>query len=70
MRARMSGGVLADVGTTIRTTFDGKDCPNAGPPAAMPRPIVAAPVRNDRLFMAFLLFARLTRRVARFSIIE
>src|SRR5262245_25120938 len=53
MRARMSGGVLADVGTTIRMTFDGKDCANADPKAAPPQPTAAAPARNSRLFMAF-----------------
>lgn len=30
MRARMSGGVLAEVGTTMRMTLDGKDWPSAG----------------------------------------
>ena len=29
MRARMSGGVEAEVGTTMRMTFDGNDCANA-----------------------------------------
>src|ERR1700719_1440632 len=53
MRARMSGGVLADVGTTIRMTFDGKDCANADPKAAPPQPTPAAPARNSRRFMAF-----------------
>src|SRR5215510_8657586 len=55
MRARMSGGVLADAGTTIRMTFDGKDCANADPKAAPPQPIAAAPAKNSRLFMAFSL---------------
>src|SRR5262249_7136980 len=51
MRARMSGGVLADAGTTIRMTFEGKDCANADSKAA-PQPIAAAPAKNSRLFMA------------------
>src|SRR6516225_8756380 len=49
IRARMSGGVLADAGTTIRMTFDGKDCANAGPKAAF-QPVAAAPAKNSRLF--------------------
>src|SRR5215470_2339738 len=53
MRARMSGGVLADAGTTIRMAFEGKDCANADPKAAPPQPIAAAPAKNSRLFMAF-----------------
>src|SRR5262249_48982779 len=53
MRARMSGGVLADVGTTIRMTFEGKDCANADPKTAPPQPIAAAPAKNSRRFMAF-----------------
>src|SRR6516164_5914076 len=53
MRARMSGGVLAENGTTMRMTFDGKDCANADPKAAPMQPIAAAPARNSRLFMAF-----------------
>src|SRR5262249_47146472 len=53
MRARMSGGVLADAGTTMRMTFDGKDCANADPRAAPTQPTAAAPARNSRLFMAF-----------------
>src|ERR1700742_3199028 len=30
MRARMSGGVLAELGTTKRIKFDGNDCARAG----------------------------------------
>src|SRR5271165_3140929 len=56
IRARISGGVLADAGTTIRMTFEGKDCPSAGLKAAAPRLIAAAPVKNARLSMAFLWF--------------
>src|SRR5689334_16677900 len=56
MRARMSGGVLAEYGTTMRMTFDGKDCANAGPNIA-PQPRAAAPARNCRLFMSCLSFA-------------
>src|SRR5262249_1209352 len=52
MRARMSGGVLADAGTTNRMTFDGNDCARAALNAAAPRPSAAAPDRNARLFMA------------------
>src|SRR5262249_15792261 len=52
MRARMSGGVLADAGTRIRMTFEGKDCANADPKTAPPQPIAAAPAKNSRLFMA------------------
>src|SRR5215831_18749103 len=55
IRARMSGGVLADAGTTIRMAFEGKDCANADPKAAPPQPIAAAPAKNFRLFMAFSL---------------
>ena len=47
-------GVLADCGTTIRMTFDGKDCAKADPKAALPQPTAAAPARNSRLFMALL----------------
>src|SRR6266446_6369759 len=53
MRARMSGGVLAENGTTIRMTLDGKDCANADPKAAPPQPTAAAPARNSRRFIAF-----------------
>jgi hypothetical protein len=53
MRARMSGGVLAEFGTTKRMTFDGNVCPRAGANVAAPRPSAAAPLRNARLFMAF-----------------
>ena len=51
MRARISGGVLAEYGTTMRITFDGKDCANADPKAA-PQPRAAAPAKNFRLFMS------------------
>src|SRR5262249_3986945 len=53
MRARMSGGVLADAGTTIRMAFEGKDCANADQKAAPPQPIAAAPAKNSRLFVEF-----------------
>src|SRR6266545_5700821 len=53
MRAMMSGGVLAEYGTTIRMTFEGKDWPNVVSWAARLRPLAAAPVRNARRFMAF-----------------
>src|SRR5262249_49152682 len=55
MRARMSGGVLADAGSTIRMEFGGKGCANADPKAAPPQPIAAAPAKNFRLFMALSL---------------
>jgi hypothetical protein len=47
----MSGGVLAENGTTMRMTFDGKDCANADP-KAVPQPMAAAPAKNSRLFMS------------------
>src|SRR6266851_601368 len=53
MRARMSGGVLAENGTTMRMTLDGKDCANADPKAAPPQATAAAPARNSRRFIAF-----------------
>jgi hypothetical protein len=43
--------VLAEYGTTMRMTFDGKDCANADPQAA-PQPRAAAPAKNFRLFMS------------------
>src|SRR6266550_3309510 len=52
MRARMSGGVLAEAGTTMRMTFDGKDCANADREAT-PQPMAAAPAKNSRLFMSY-----------------
>src|SRR4051794_13566042 len=64
MRARISGGVLAEYGTTMRMTFDGKNCPSARSPAAKPTPIAAAPARNVRRSMALpliLLPVRLQR---------
>src|SRR5689334_12658491 len=51
MRARMSGGVLAELGTTKRMRLDGKDCARAGENAVAPRPSAAAPVKKVRLFM-------------------
>ncbi len=50
-RARMSGGVPADPGTTTRMILDGYDCANAGFETATPRPAAAVPVKNARLFM-------------------
>src|SRR5262245_46378165 len=64
MRARMSGGVLADAGTTILMTFEGKDCANADPKVAPPQPITAAPAKNSRLFMALPFVCRLPVRDA------
>src|SRR4051794_25665032 len=51
MRARMSGGVLAEVGTTMRITLVGKDCAMAGRNVVPPKPSAAAPARNARRFM-------------------
>src|SRR5260370_22493298 len=53
MRARMSGGVLAENDTTMRMTLDGKDCANADPKAARPQATAAAPPSNSRRFIAF-----------------
>src|SRR3954466_13171803 len=52
-RARISGGVEADDGTTIRMTFDGNDCADAPRKAGTPNPSAAAPVKNTRLSMVF-----------------
>src|SRR4051794_32448437 len=63
MRARMSGGVLAEYGTTIRMTPAGYGCASAGRKAVAQRPIAAVPAiatvdRNARLVIMAVLLAR------------
>src|SRR3954471_22894484 len=62
MRARMSGGVLAEYGTTIRMTLDGEGCANAGQRAAISKPAIVPAIatvdRNARLVIMAVLRAR------------
>src|SRR5262249_25891161 len=60
-RARMSGGVLVEVGTTIRMGFDGNDWASADRRGS-DRPIAAAPVRKRRRFMETSIWCRAVRR--------
>src|SRR4051794_7725823 len=61
MRARMSGGVEGEFGTTMRMVLVGNDCADADWNDPAPKLTAAAPIRNERRYMAFshLWFVRL-----------
>src|SRR6185503_14201681 len=52
MRARISGGVEAEFGTTIRMTFEGNDWADADWDETAPKPAAAALMRNERRSMS------------------